>query len=235
MAKKLFSDEDFDKEVHVGEQLGFNKPDLKTIKVDLIWAGTDLDVCAFMLGEDGMMTVKEDLVYFKSQHRWLPEKPFDDPEFNPLLGRVSKSWEEEGFRNPNKWRDATLPLSADNSVIGSWDDMSDDDDCGETLHILVDEVDVRRYNTIVMAAAVAKDRIEKGESFADAHDPIVRIYDADEDELMAEYKLAENFPGKDVVCFGKLVWDPDEEMWIFEAMADAYNGGMQYLATEIFG
>ena len=84
MAKKLFTDEDFDKHISVGEQLGFNKPDLSTVKVDLIWAGTDLDVCAFMLGDDGMMTVKEDLVYFKSQHRWLPEKPFDDPDFDPL-------------------------------------------------------------------------------------------------------------------------------------------------------
>lgn len=236
--KKFFTDEDFDKHISVGEQLGFNKPDLSTIKVDLIWAGTDLDVCAFMLGDDGMMTVKEDLVYFKSQHRWLPEKPFDDPDFDPLKGRVCKSWKEEGFKNPIKWMEATLPLSADNSVIGSWDDMDDgeeSDECGETLHILLNEVDVSQYNTIVMAAAVAKDRIIAGESFVDAHDPIVRIYDADKDELMAEYKLADNFPGKDVVCFGKMVWDPEEMMWSFEAMADAYNGGMQHLATEIFG
>lgn len=236
--RKLFTDEDFDKHISVGEQLGFNKPELSTIKVDLIWAGTDLDVCAFMLDEEGMMTVKEDLIYFKSQRRWMPEKPFDDPDFDPLKGRVSKSWKEEGFKNPIKWMEATLPLSADNAVIGSWDDMDDgneSDECGETLHILLNEVDVSQYNTIVMAAAVAKDRIEDGESFADAHDPVVRIYDADKDELMAEYKLADNFPGKDVICFGKMVWDPEEMMWSFEAMADAYNGGMQYLATEIFG
>lgn len=236
--RKLFTDEDFDKHISVGEQLGFNKPELSTIKVDLIWAGTDLDVCAFMLDEEGMMTVKEDLIYFKSQRRWMPEKPFDDPNFDPLKGRVSKSWKEEGFKNPIKWMEATLPLSADNAVIGSWDDMDDgdeSDECGETLHILLNEVDVSQYNTIVMAAAVAKDRIECGESFADAHDPVVRIYDADKDELMAEYKLADNFPGKDVICFGKMVWDPEEMMWNFEAMADAYNGGMQHLATEIFG
>lgn len=236
--KKLFTDEDFDKHISVGEQLGFNKPDLSTIKVDLIWAGTDLDVCAFMLDEEGMMTVKEDLIYFKSQRRWMPEKPFDDPDFDPLKGRVSKSWKEEGFKNPIKWMEATLPLSADNAVIGSWDDMDDggeSDECGETLHILLNEVDVSQYNTIVLAAAVAKDRIEAGESFADAHDPVVRIYDADKDELMAEYKLADNFPGKDVVCFGKMVWDSEEMMWSFEAMAEAHNGGMQHLATEIFG
>lgn len=236
--KKLFTDEDFDKHISVGEQLGFNKPDLSTIKVDLIWAGTDLDVCAFMLDEEGMMTVKEDLIYFKSQRRWMPEKPFNDPDFDPLKGRVSKSWKEEGFKNPIKWMEATLPLSSDNAVIGSWDDMDDgaeSDECGETLHILLNEVDVSQYNTIVLAAAVAKDRIKAGESFADAHDPVVRIYDADKDELMAEYKLADNFPGKDVVCFGKMVWDPEEMMWSFEAMADAYNGGMQHLATEIFG
>ena len=38
-----------------------------------------------------------------------------------------------------------------------------------------------------VAAAVAKDRILKGETFADAHDPIVTIYNADTEEQVAEY------------------------------------------------
>lgn len=239
MAKKLFSADDFDKHISVGDELVFDKPTLKTVKIDLIWAGTDLDVCAFLLGDDGMIKIKEDLVYFKSQRRWMPEPPISDPGFDPLKGRISRSWKEEGFKNPQKWMDATLPLSADDSVIGSWDDMADedggDDDCGETMHVRLDEVDVSQYSSIVFAAVVAKDRIQKGESFADAHDPVARIYNADEDELIAEYKLADQFPGKDAVCFGRMVYDEESMMWKFEPMADAYNGGMEFLATEIYG
>lgn len=149
--KKLFSANDFDKQISVGEQLVFDKQDLNTVKIDLIWDCPDrvkyvgdLDVCAFMLGDDNMMNEREDLIYFKSQHRWMPELPLNDPNFNPLKGRASGTWKEEGFKNPLKWMEATLPLSGDEAVIGSWDDMADDDDaeCGETMHVILDEVDV---------------------------------------------------------------------------------------------
>lgn len=235
--KKLFSADDFDKQISVGEQLVFDKQDLNTIKVDLIWAGTDLDVCAFMLGDDNLMNEREDLIYFKSQHRWMPELPLNDPNFNPLKGRVSGTWKDEGFKNPLKWMEATLPLSGDQSVIGSWDDMAEDTEfaCGETMHVILDEVDVNQHSSIVFAAVVAKDRIKSGESFEDAHDPIVRIYDEEKDELIAEYKLADKFPGKDAVCFGRMAYDENKMLWNFEPMADAYNGGMEFLATEVYG
>ncbi len=234
--KKLFSADDFDKAISVGDQLVFDKQDLKVVKVDLVWAGTDLDVCAFLLGEDNLMNERDDLVYFKSQRRWMPEFPITDPNFNPLRGRVSDTWKEEGFKNPIQWMEATLPFSGDDAVIGSWDDKTDDEDsdCGETLHVLLDEVDVSVHSTIVFAAVVAKDRIEKGEHFEDAHDPIVRIYDAEKDELIAEYKLADKFPGKDAVCFGRMVYDANDMLWSFEPMDESYTGGLQYLATQIY-
>jgi stress response protein SCP2 len=238
MAKKLFSDADFDKSISIGDQLVFDKQDLKTLRIDLTWVGTDLDICAFLLGEDGLIHDKSDLVYFNSQLRWKTKKEFNDEDFNPLDGRVS-TWAQDSanYKNQRKWMEATLPISSDGSVIGSWDDMSDDDDdseCGETMHILLEEVDTRKYSSIVFAAAVAKDRIQKGETFADAHDPVVNIYDADTDELLAEYKLAQQFPGKDVVCFGKVTYDNDTMLWNFEPMAKGDKGGMMFLATEVF-
>ena len=235
MAKKLFSDADFDKSISIGDQLVFDKPDLKTLRLDLTWAGTDLDICAFLLGEDGMIHDRADLVYFNSQLRWKTKKAFDAEDFDPLEGEVS-TWAKESanFKNQRKWMEATLPISSDGSVIGSWDDMSDDDECGETMHVLLEEVDTRKYATIVFAAAVAMDRIKAGETFADAHDPVVNIYDAETDELLAEYKLAQQFPGKDVVCFGKVAYDAEKMLWNFEPMADGYKGGMMYLATEVF-
>lgn len=238
MAKKLFSDADFDKSISIGDQLVFDKQDLKTLRIDLTWVGTDLDICAFLLGEDGLIHDKSDLVYFNSQLRWKTKKEFNDEEFNPLDGKVS-TWAQDSanFKNQRKWMEATLPISSDGSVVGSWDAMSDDDDdseCGETMHVLLEEVDTRKYASIVFAAAVAKDRIQKGETFADAHDPVVNIYDADTDELLAEYKLAKEFPGKDVVCFGKVTYDNNSMLWNFEPMDKGDKGGMMYLATEVF-
>ena len=132
-------------------------------------------------------------------------------------------------------------VSQDGSVIGSWDDMDEpgeEDDknkeCGETMHVRLDEVDTRKYASIVFAAAVAKDKIEKGESFKDAIDPVVSIYDADTDELLVEYKLDQEFPDKDVVRFGRVIYDENTYLWTFEPLAIGDNGGMMYLATEVY-
>ena len=213
MAKKLFSDDEFDKILSIGDELVFDKPDLKKIRIDLTWAGTDLDICAFLLGKDGMIHKKEDLVYFGSRLRWKTLKKFNDPNFNPLEGKFSQ------------WPEA--------SDMADGEEASDDD-CGETMHVLLDEVDTRKFVSIQFAAAVAKDRILKGETFADAHDPIVTIYNADTEEQVAEYKLASSFPGKDAVCFARMDFNEDTYLWNFVPLEESYNGGIQFLATEVF-
>jgi hypothetical protein len=126
--KKLFSTDDFDKSISVGDELVFDKPELTKIRIDLTWKGTDLDICAFVLGKDGLIHSKEDLVYFKSQRRWKTEKDFSDDDFNPLKGRVSL-WEDacKYYKNEQKWMKATLPLSLDDAVIGSWDDSDNEE------------------------------------------------------------------------------------------------------------
>ena len=239
MAKKLFSEDDFDKHLHIGDELVFDKPELTKSRIDLTWTGTDLDICALMLGNDGMIHEKVDLVYFNSQLRWKTEKEFNDDNFDPLKGSFSQ-WPEasKDFKNPRKWIEATLPISSDGAVIGSWDDKAEDDEDDEekyeTMHVILDEVDTRKYTSIVFAAAVAKEHIAKGETFADAHDSTVIIYNAQTDEPIAEYKLANTFPGKDVVCFGRMDFNAKTMLWSFVPMADSYNGGMQHLATEIY-
>lgn len=183
-----------------------------------------------------MMHEKTDLVYFNSKLRWKTEKEFTDPAFDPLVGSFSE-WPAEGFKNPRKWMEVTLPISADGSVIGSWDDPGGEDEedgSGESMHVLLDEVNIRKHSSIVFAAVIAKREVEMGKTFENAHDPVVCIYNVDTDEVVAEYKLAKSFPGKDAVCFGRMEYDPDTMMWNFVPMDDSYNGGMQYLATEVF-
>ena len=113
------------------------------------------------------------------------------------------------------------------------DDETEDNECGETMHVLLEEVNTSKHKSIVFVAAVAKDRIQKGETFKDARSPIVSIYNAETEELIAQYQLASQFPDKDAVCLGKLVYG-DDWMWSFVPMADGYNGGMQKLAIDVF-
>lgn len=238
MAKKLFSDADFDKSINIGDLLVFDKPNLKHLQVVLTWAGTDLDICAFLLGEDGMIHDKRDLVFYNSQLRWKTTKYSDDDDFDPFDGEFS-TWAKDSvnYKNQNKWMQDTYPISSDGSVIGSHDEMSNEEeckDCDETMYVSLEEVDTRTFSTIVFVAAVGIDQIRNGETFADAHDPVVNIYDADTGELLAEYKLAQQFSGKDVVCIGKVAYDFEKMLWNFEPMADGYQGGIMYLAREVY-
>lgn len=237
----IFNAGDFEK-MGVGDMLIFDKPELSTIRVDLTWDGSklkDLDLCAFLLAKDGKIHEKVDLVYWGSERRWLTEKPFNSPDFNALNGRLSTfDLDGKNYKNYKQWQEATLPFSIDDSVIGSWDDMSESAECGETYHIKLDDVDTRRYATIIVAAVVAEDAIRDGYTFSDAKNPIVTIADADKfDEnkpvYLAEYALNQDFPGKCSVCVGKFELGKDH-YWHFEAIADAYSGGMRYLAQDVF-
>lgn len=122
MGKVNFSGADFDKKISIGDQLVFDKPDLETIRIELTWKGTDLDVCAFMLGDDEMIHDKLDLVYFNSERRWKPDTPFSDPNFKVLPGKVS-TWEKDnmGYKNKKKMErcdPATLRRRLSNRLMG---------------------------------------------------------------------------------------------------------------------
>ena len=239
----IFNAGDFEK-MSVGDMLIFDKPELSNIRVDLTWDGSkldDLDLCAFLLAKDGKIHERVDLVYFRSERRWLTDEPFDSPNFNPLKGKVS-TFDRDGnnYKNFKQWQEATLPLSGDDSVIGSWDDMSEDEgtECGETMHIKLDDVDTRKYTSIIVAAVVSEAAIKGGYTFSDAKNPIVTIADADNfDEekpvYLAEYASNQDFPGKCSVCVGKFELGKDQ-LWHFEAIADAFSGGMAYLAQNVF-
>ncbi len=230
----FFKAGDFKKRLKLADELVFEKQSFSKIKVVLSWEGDDLDLCAFMVDEKNKVWNKLDLVYFGSERRWLTEKPFDDRDFDPLKGKVSV-WENDAeniFKNDDKWKERTLPLSLDDAVIGSWDDEGNGPNA-ERMYILLKEVDTRKYKSIIFAAVVSEADIEDGLTFSDIENPYVSIFNADNNELLAEYKLDQEFPGKCSVCFGKLTIG-DDKLWKFVAMADAYDGGMFYLASEVF-
>lgn len=247
MAKTLFSDDDFNKVIEVGSTIGFEKT-IKKVRIDLTWEGEpriDLDICAFLL-KDHKIHKREDLVFFGSKNRWRTTKPLTDESFDAedvLNGNACTFAEDKrkyGYNNPLAWMDDTLPLSGDGSVIGSWDDKGDPEPgelSGEAIHVQLDKVDVEMCDSIVIAAAVSKEYIVEGKTFADAKSPTVTVYNAENGKTLGTYKLSTMFPDNDSVCLCKLAYDEDEWTWDFVALAesqDGYTGGIQFLARDVF-
>ena len=58
-------------------------------------------------------------------------------------------------------------------------------------------------------------------------------FDEEKPVYLAEYSLNQDFPEKCSVCVGKFELGEDD-LWHFEAIADAYPGGMAYLAQNVF-
>lgn len=57
----------------------------------------------------------------------------------------SEPWNREKFGSKANWRDETIPVSADGSVLGSPDDLGEGDeeegdDAGETMHVILNKV-----------------------------------------------------------------------------------------------
>ncbi len=250
MGKVTFKSEDFEKkEKFTLTESDFTKQDVSIVRVDLSWVGAnlppgckaDLDVCAFLLDSDSEIAEEDDVVCFRSKTRWLTKREFDDPDFDPLDGEVSL-WTDQAtqtsFRGKvSKWKDRTLPISADGSVIGSWDAMTDDDEseeCGETMHVLIDEINSIKYKKIVLAAVVAMNEVKKGVTFSNIKKSKVTMTDADEGNILASYDLNSQFQGKDAVCFAELVYDENNYIWNIRPLADSYNGGILYLSNEVF-
>ena len=86
---------DFTKDLQKGERFSFTKDSgLNRIQVDLTWLpGADLDACAFLLGEDGIIEDDANFVYFKSNTRWLSTNEEDPTEgdFEPYDGAKHKN------------------------------------------------------------------------------------------------------------------------------------------------
>lgn len=191
---------------------GVSKEELTNIRVDLNWKcgpEADLDACAFLLNEDGVLCEEADFVFYNSNNR---TEPYDRAKFGS---------------KPN-WRDATLPISFDGSVVGSEDDLGDGgvagiDDAGETMHVDLSKVRPA-INEIVFCVCI----YSSGVTFRDVRDPQIVITDEKTGKVLCEYNLKENFSTETAVVVGALVLNEEDE-WEFEAIGKGYDGGIQTL------
>ena len=199
-------------DLNKGERFTFSKSEgLSQIQVDLTWkSGADLDASAFLLSDDGVITEDADFVYYKSNFR---SEPYDRTKFG----------------SKNNWRNETVPMSSDGSVLGSADDAGDEEDgndeAGETMHVDLDKIRPG-ISEIVFCVTIYD---EEGKvSFKNVREPRVVITDENSGEELCNYNLKEKFSTETAVVVGALVLSDDGE-WEFEAMGNGYDGGLQTL------
>lgn len=184
---------------------------LSKIQVDLNWkSGADLDASAFLLGDDGVISEDADFVFYKSNFR-------------------SEPYDRATYGSKKNWMDNTVPVSFDGAVVGSADDLGEDDadgdEAGETMHVDLDKV--RPEVTEIVFCVTIYDE-SNTTTFKKVRDPQVVITNEETGEELCIYNLKESFSTETAVVAGALVLNEDGE-WEFEAIGKGYDGGLQTL------
>ncbi|MBQ8607099.1 MAG: TerD family protein [Bacteroidaceae bacterium] len=218
----------------------------------------DLDIAAVLLNRNGNVERYEDLVFFdagmprrkgfedpetrripkyedidsKKHRRWKTKKPIGASDFDPLDGEISLLSEEIKHNiSKENWKKQTLPISLDNSVIGSWDDLGEDEGGHEEqMYIRFREIS-GNYSSIAIVAAVSNKDIRKEKKFGDIYNPVITIIDANDNVELAEFKLNNDHPECDSICVGFVQFNPNKASWEFKASEKAYTGGMVAVAN----
>ena len=183
---------------------------LSNLTVSLGWKcgeKADLDVSAFLLGEDGVILNDADFVFYNSENR-------------------EEDFSREKFGNKKVWRQKMRPVSHDGSVIGSIDDVADDEEgeeAGEEMQVNLNKTD-GKITEIVFCVSIHEERV----TFEKVKDAFISIINDDNGEELCRYNLKERFKHETAVVAGRLLCDEEGE-WTFEAVGDAFTGGMQAL------
>ena len=207
-------------QIEKGERFALDKSEgLEKVQIDLNWkSGADLDASAFLIGADGMIMDDADFVYYNSNNRANPETGEVEPFNKQIHG------------NKNHWRAATVPVSADGSVLGSADDLGEGedegDDAGETMHVILSKVSPQVQEIVFCVTIYHGDK--DGITFGSVREPSITISNEETGEELCKYNLKENFSSETAVEAGKLVCNEDGE-WEFEALGEGHDGGLQTL------
>ncbi|MEI8048742.1 MAG: TerD family protein [Bacteroidota bacterium] len=203
--------------LHKGERFNLSKQagGLNKVKIGLGWEANedpngpnfDLDVSAFMIGDD-----------FK-----IP-----DDGFFVFYGAENKGNDSEGNERP---------MSQDEAMLGAVDEKEggSDDEGGDTedMILTLNKVD-KRVQQIIITVTICKyphddkkDRRTLALNFGMVHKCYIRICNDESGEEIARYDLAEKFGNEDAVEFGRLYRLGNE--WEFEALGRGLNGSMPAL------
>ena len=187
-----------------GERFKIAKSDgLSKIKVVLDWdSDADLDASTFLCGDEGVILNDAGFVFYNSENR---EKPFDRAVYG----------------NKRRWMEETRPMSSDGAVLGSLDDR--DGDSGEQIDVKLDKVDPNVCE-IVFVVSIH----DEGKTFGDVKGAFISVINAENDEELCRYELAEAFTKETALSVAKLVVNEDGD-WEFEAVGVGHVGGLETL------
>ena len=187
-----------------GERFKIAKSDgLSKIKVVLDWdSDADLDASTFLCGDEGIILDDAGFVFYNSENR---EKPFDRAVYG----------------NKRRWMAETRPMSSDGAVLGSLDDR--DGDSGEQIDVNLDKVDPNVCE-IVFVVSIH----DEGKTFGDVKGAFISVINAENDEELCRYELAEAFTKETALSVAKLVVNEDGD-WEFEAVGVGHVGGLETL------
>lgn len=187
-----------------GERFKIVKSDgLSKIKVVLDWdSDADLDASTFLCGDEGVILNDAGFVFYNSENR---EKPFDRAVYG----------------NKRRWMEETRPMSSDGAVLGSLDDR--DGDSGEQIDVDLDKVDPNVCE-IVFVVSIH----DEGKTFGDVKGAFISVINAENDEELCRYELAEAFTKETALTVAKLVVNEDGD-WEFEAVGVGHVGGLETL------
>lgn len=187
-----------------GERFKIAKSDgLSKIKVVLDWdSDADLDASTFLCGDEGVILDDAGFVFYNSENR---EKPFDRAVYG----------------NKRRWMAETRPMSSDGAVLGSLDDR--DGDSGEQIDVNLDKVDPNVCE-IVFVVSIH----DEGKTFGDVKGAFISVINAENEEELCRYELAEAFTKETALSVAKLVVNEDGD-WEFEAVGVGHVGGLETL------
>lgn len=195
---------------------------LSRLKVEMGWKVNpnanppyDLDASTFLLGNSGQIEHEFDFVFYGS------------PNKVPVLDDNGKQiYDEEG--NP-----IYRPCSVDKSVLGSIDDLGDDDDnTGEGNEEI--DVDLTKTSSSIKEILFTVSIYWNPNNFNDprrkynfgqVRDAYIQIKNALTGETICRYDLDEDFSTDKGVEFGRLYRRGNE--WKFQAVGDAHMDGLE--------
>ncbi len=181
----------------------------------------DLDVSAFMLGDNGKVIDENYLVFYNSDLRVLPNQLF---QLEPY----------DAMKYPNRERDyrlKTQPVDPDFSVHGSIDDTSGNvSDGGDDENLFIDLSRVSAsVKEIIIVASIYEYDVRK-QNFGQVDDSYISIYDELNNSLLYKYELNEDFSICTAIEFCRIYRRGAE--WKVQATGVGHQDGLNNLVTK---
>ena len=216
--------------------------DIRTFRVGLGWEPNealsehefDLDVSAFMLGNNKKIINDDYLVFFGSEKRVRPDnfRVFELPD----AVKYPPYTDEDGKYHDTKqhWREKTRPTDPEFSVIGSIDDMdgkTSDGGDDETLDIDLSKVRADVVEIIIVVSIHEYD--VRRQNFGQIDDAYIRIYKPatpNNDEY--KFALNEDYSNCASVEFCRIYREFGG--WKLQALGFGHPIGLEELAYKLY-